>query len=84
MKISQIAVEGAVGAGNEYGQLINASGTWGDMYVYLTEDEAFVPTGWYKDISGSESVTDDDVLAPSDSMMFTSDSELTFTFPTIL
>ena len=31
-KISDIKVEGAVGAGNEYGQLINSDGTWGNTY----------------------------------------------------
>ena len=83
-KISQISVDGAIGAGNEYGSMINANGTWGNTYYYLTEDESFVPTGWYKDMLGEEAVGDEDVLAPADSMIFTSDSELTFTFPAVL
>ena len=49
-KISDIGVEGAAGAGMDYGSLINVDGTWGQTYYYLTEDEAFVETGWYKDI----------------------------------
>ena len=84
VKFSEITVEGAVGAGNEFGQMINTDGTWGDMYYYLTEDEAFVPNGWYKDIDGGTPVTDEDVLSPADSMIFTSDSDLTFTFPAVL
>ncbi len=84
MKISDITVEGAAGAGNEYGSMINEDGTWGNTYYYLTEDEVLVPNGWYKDMTGDEPVTDADVLAPSDSMIFTSDSDLTFTFPAVL
>jgi len=82
-KISDIGVEGAAGAGNEFGSLINEDGTWGNIYYYLTEEECFVPTGWYKDVGGGEPVTDEDILLPADSMIFTSDSDLTFTFPTV-
>ncbi len=84
VKFSEITVEGAAGAGNEYGQFINDDGTWGTTYYYLTEEEVFAPDGWYKDMGGEEPVTDTDVLAPSDSMIFTSDSDLTFTFPAVL
>jgi len=84
VKISDITVEGAAGAGGEYGYLINADGTWGNSYYYLTEDESFVPNGWYKDMGGGEPVTDEDVLAPANSMIFTSDSDMTFTFPAVL
>lgn len=83
-KVSDIGVVGAAGAGGEYGQLINDDGSWGAKYYYLTEDEAFVPDGWYKDVDGSEAVTDSDVLAPAESMIFTSDSDMTFTFPAVL
>ena len=84
VKVSEIAVEGAGGVGNEYGQLINEDGTWGNTYYYLVEDEMFVPDGWYKDSTGEEPVTDEDVLSPADAMIFTSDSDLTFTFPAVL
>jgi len=84
VKVSEITVEGATGAGGEMGQLINMDGTWGNSYFYLTEEEAFVTTGWYKDMLGDEAVTDEDVLDPADAMIFTSDSDLTFTFPAVL
>lgn len=84
VKVGDIAVEGAAGAGAEYGYLINPDGSWGNSYFYLTEDESFVPTGWYKDMGGDEPVTDEDVLTPSDSVIFNSDSDLTFTFPAVL
>ena len=84
VKISEIAVTGAGGVGGEYGQLVNTDGTWGNVYYYLTEEEAFVPTGWYKDVGGGEAVTDEDVLEPSDSMFFAADSDITFTFPAVL
>lgn len=84
IKMSEIEVEGAAGAGMEYGSMINADGTWGKTYYYLTEDEAFVPTGWYTDMFGGESVADEDVLTPADAMIFTSDSDITFTLPTVL
>ena len=83
-KISDIGVEGAGGVGNEYGQLVNADGTWGNVYYFLTEDEMFVPTGWYKDMFGDEAVTDEDVLAPAESLFFAADSDLTITFPAVL
>ena len=84
VKLSEITVEGAAGAGAENGQLVNADGTWGNAYYYLTEEEAFVTTGWYKDAIGAEPVTDDDVLEPADSMFFASESDLTLTFPAVL
>ncbi len=84
VKISEITVTGASGVGGEYGQFINEDGTWGNTYYYLTEEEALVPTGWYKDVLGDEPVTDADVLEPSDSMIFAADSDLTFTFPAVL
>ena len=83
-KISDIGVEGAGGVGNEYGQLVNTDGTWGNVYYFLTEDEMFVPTGWYKDMLGDEPVTDEDVLEPAGSMFFAADSDLTVTFPAVL
>ena len=84
VKISEIAVEGALGAGGEYGYVVNPEGTWGTSYFYLTEDEAFVPTGWYKDMVGEEAVTDEDVLVAADALFFAADSDIEFTFPACL
>ena len=84
VKFSDITVEGAGGVGNEYGQLINEDGSWGNTYYYLVEAEMFVPDGWYKDSTGDEAVSDEDCLAPADAMIFTSDSDLKFTFPAVL
>ena len=84
VKISAIGVEGAGGVGNEYGQLVNADGSWGNVYYYLTMDGAFVEDGWYKDATGEEAVTDEDVLTPAESLFFSADSDLTVTFPAVL
>ena len=84
VKISAITVVGALGGGSDTAQKMNADGTWGDMYTYLTEAEMGVPDGWYKDMFGDEPVTDEDVLAPGESMIFNAESEMTLTFPSCL
>ena len=82
--IGEIEVTGALGAGEEFGQVVNDDGSWGDTYYYLTEDEAFVETGWYKDMSGDVAVSEEEVLTPGNSLFFTSANDLILTFPAAL
>ena len=83
-KLSTITVSGAEGGGSDTAQKINADGSWGTMYYYLTEDGMGVDNGWYKDGFGDEPVTDEDALAPGESMIFTVVNELTLKFPATL
>lgn len=83
VKIGDIKVsEGVVGGGNDTIVKINADGSWGNLYYYLTEaGTGYVPDGWYKDDYGGEAVTDDDTLAPGESVMFSAVNGVTLTFP---
>jgi len=84
-KISDIKVNGALGGGTDYAQKINADGSWGDMYFYLTMDgTGYVEDGWYKDDFGGEAVTDADTLEAGESMIFTAAADLTLSFPAVL
>ena len=84
-KLSEIVVTGAAGGGMDYAQKINADGSWGDMYFYLTMDgTGYVEDGWYKDDYGGEAVASTDALAAGESFQFTASSALTLTFPTVL
>ncbi len=84
VKISQIAVEGADGAGSDFIQKINADGTWGDLYYYYTmAGSGWLEDGWYLS-DGATPVSDDDVLAAGESVIVTSSSGLTATFPKAL
>ena len=85
-KISDIKVsDTVVGGGNDMIQKINADGSWGDLYYYLTlAGTGYVEDGWYKDDYGGEAVTDSDVLAPGESVMFSAVSGLNLTFPAAL
>jgi hypothetical protein len=83
-KVSDIKVSGALGGGSDTAQLMNSDGSWGTMYTYLTEAEMGVPDGWYKDMFGDEPVTDEDALAPGESMIFNAESKMTLTFPACL
>lgn len=83
-KLSDIAVTGALGGGSDTAQKMNANGSWGTMYYYLTEDEMGVETGWYKDGFGDEAVTDEDTLEPGESMIFYVEAATTLTFPAVL
>jgi hypothetical protein len=78
-----ITVTGGYGMGDINAQSIGADGVWNGEYYWLTEDNAFVPTGWYKDAFGAEAVSADEViLAPGEALYFHSDSEnLTVTLP---
>ena len=83
--IAQITVNGAVGGGGDMAQKLNADGTWGDAYYYLTMDgTGYVDDGWYKDDYGGEAVGSEDVLAAGESMIFTAVSNMTLTFPKVL
>ena len=84
VKISQIVVTGADGAGSDVIQKINADGTWGDMYYYYTLDgSGWLDDGWYLS-DGATPVSDTDVLEAGESIMFTSSSGLKATFPKAL
>ena len=84
-KLSEITVDGTdIGYGDEYGQVVNADGTWGDTYYYLTEDSGAPANGWYKDMFGDEPVTDEDTIPAGDSLFFSSSADVTVTFPAVL
>ena len=85
-KISSLTVDGdGIGYGDEYGQVVNPDGSWGDTYYYLVEDSGAEANGWYKnDPTGSEPVTDEDVIGAGDSLFFSASAELTITFPSVL
>ena len=84
VKISDLTVTGALGAGGDYAQKINEDGTWGDMYYYFTLDgSGWLEDGWYKDDAGTV-VTDADVLNAGESMIFTAAGEFTLKFPAVL
>ena len=84
VKINEITVAGAVGAGGDYAQKINANGTWGDQYYYFTmEGSYWLEDGWYKDDAGT-AVLDTDILAPGESMIFTSAGGMSLTIPAAL
>ena len=84
IKISEIKVTGAGGAGGDYVQKINADGTWGEMYCYLTmEGSGWLEDGWY--LGDQETpVSDTDVLKPGEGLMVTASADLTITFPAAL
>ena len=83
-KISDIKVSGAFGAGGDSVQKVNADGSWGDMYYYLTMDgTGWLEDGWYK-ADQATPVDDGDVLAVGDGVFISSSSDLTLTFPAAL
>ena len=67
-KLGDISVAGAQGYGDFYGQMINADGSWGATYYYLTEDMTGAPDGWYADSWGETSA--DAVEVPYGSGLF--------------
>ena len=84
-KIGSIVVTGAIGVGGDVAQKLNADGTWGEMYYYLTmAGTGYVEDGWYKDDYGGQAVTDEDVLAAGESMIFTAAGDFTLKFPAVL
>ena len=85
VKISAIEVTGADGGGSDNAYKINADGSWGQGYFYLTMNgTGYVEDGWYKDVFGDEPVTDEDILDAGDSMIFASSSGMTLLFPAVL
>ena len=84
IKISDIKVAGALGAGSDSIQKVNADGSWGDMYCYLTMDgTGWLEDGWYK-ADQVTPVDDSDVLAVGDGLFISAASDLTLTFPSAL
>lgn len=85
VKISDLIVVGEVGGyGNEFGQKLNEDGSWGQDYYYLTEENTGMPTGWYKDSSAGEPVTDEDVLLPGEALSISAESGFTLKFPSAM
>ena len=85
--LSTITVTGGYGMGDIVAQtLSSATGLWDGEYYWLTEDNAGVPTGWYKDSGGDEAVAGEEIiLAPGESLFVHSDYEdLTLTLPAVL
>ena len=84
--LTKITVAGGFGMGDIVAQTIGSDGIWNGEYYWLTEDMAFVPTGWYKDAFGVEAVAEGDVtLAPGEALSFHSDYEaLKVTLPAAL
>ncbi len=79
-KISDIGVTGALGAGADSVQKVNADGTWGDMYCYLTlEGSGWLEDGWYKEDQITP-VDDADVIGEGEALFVTAASEITLTY----
>ncbi len=79
-KVSDIKVTGAEGAGNDSVQKINADGTWGAKYCYLTMDgTGWLEDGWYKDDQVTP-VDDEDVIGIGEAFLASADSDMTFTY----
>ena len=84
-KFSEITVTGEdVGYGNEYGQKVLPSGDWGDTYYYLSVNVGAPEDGWYKDMFGTDPVTDSDVIEAGESLFFNSSANIVVTFPSAL
>lgn len=84
VNLNDIKVSNATGAGSDTAQKINADGTWGNLYYYLTLDgSGWLEDGWYKE-DGSTPVSDEDFLEAGESMMFNTASDVTLTFPAVL
>ena len=84
LKISDITVTGAWGAGGDAVQKINVDGSWGTMYYYLTmEGTGWLEDGWYLEDQATP-VSDTDVLKPGEGLMVTASADLTITFPAAL
>ena len=83
-KVSDIKVTGAVGAGGDSIQKVDANGQWGDVYYYLTLDgTGWLEDGWYKEDQMTP-VDDADILAAGDGLFLSAGSNLTLTFPAAL
>ena len=84
INVSDIKVSGALGAGNDSVQKVNADGSWGDMYYYLTMDgTGWLEDGWYK-ADQATPVDDSDILTTGDGLFISAGSDLTLTFPAAL
>ena len=84
IKLSDIQIFGASGAGSDSVQKVNADGSWGDMYYYLTmAGTGWLEDGWYK-ADQTTPVDDEDILAVGDGLFVSAGSDLTLTFPAAL
>ena len=84
IKISQIEIAGAIGAGGDSVQKVESNGQWGDVYYYLTLDgTGWLDDGWYKEDQMTP-VDDADILAAGDGLFLSAGSNLTLTFPAAL
>ena len=85
--LSTLKVTGGFGIGDIVAQTLSSeTGLWDGEYYWLTEEEAGVPTGWYKDMGGDEAVAAEEVvLAAGESLFVHSEYEdLTLTLPAVL
>ena len=81
IKISDIEVSGAFGAGGDTVQKIEADGSWGSLYYYMTmEGSGWLKDGWYKEDQMTP-VDDTDMLAIGDGLFVSASNNLTLTFP---
>ena len=81
--LSSVEVSGAQGYGDFYCQAINADGSWGATYYYLTENMTGAANGWYLDTWGETSA--DVTVQPGQAYFFTSsDGDCTITLPSVL
>ncbi len=79
-KISDIGVSDATGLGGHSVQKVNADGTWGDLYYYMTlTGSGWLEDGWYKSDSATP-VDDADVIGEGEALFVTATSEITFTY----
>ena len=84
IKISDIEVTGAFGAGGDTVQKIEANGSWGALYYYMTLDgSGWLEDGWYKEDQMTP-VDDADVLIVGDGLFVSASNNLTLTFPAAL
>lgn len=84
IQISSIEVSGAVGAGVDTVQKVNADGSWGDLYYYMTlEGSGWLEDGWYKEDQVTP-VDEDDVLNVGEGLFVSAGSDMELTFPAVL
>lgn len=75
-KISDIKVNGALGAGSDSVQKVNADGSWGDMYCYLTMDgTGWLEDGWYK-ADQVTPVDDNDIIGVGEALFVSAASDI--------
>ena len=84
IKLSDIEVSGALGAGGDTVQRIEADGSWGALYYYMTlEGSGWLEDGWYKEDQMTP-VDDTDTLTAGDGLFVSASGDLSLTFPAAL